>query len=258
MSKSQAVSLTAVLAVIPAAVAGAFALAGSSPPPAAGPHFSTPLAIDNPFAPFVVGGSKSYEGSNGSAVAEVTDEYLSATRAFVLEGQPVECRQLVEIDYEDGVLHEISQNFFAQDDDGSVWYFGETVDNYVDGQIDNHEGSWLVGGPTDPADPIETATAAQPGLFMPAAPQPGDHWKPENLFPIVDETVTLLKAGLELELVAGDFEGVILTRETSLLQGSTPERKWYAPGVGVVLAKGAGESLELVAAQGFPLAHDPD
>jgi len=251
MSKSTLVPFAAVLA-------GALVLAGSALPPGGNPQFSNPMDIDNAYVPFVVGGSKTYEGSSGSAVAEVFDEYLSATRAFSLNGKSVQCRQLEEIVYEDGVLQEISQNWFAQDDAGAVWYFGETVDNYVDGSIDNHDGSWLVGGPTQPGDPIETATATKPGLFMPAAPHPGDQWKPEDLFPFVDETVTLLKAGVELELAAGDFQGVILTRETSLLKGSTPEKKWYAPDVGVVQVKGASEYLEIVAAQGFPLVHDPD
>ena len=239
-----------------AVLAAALALAGSALPPA-GPAFSDPLSIDNPFAPFVVGGSKTYAGHDGSATASVFDHYLAATRSFTLDGQPVQCRQLEEVVYVDGVLEEISQNWFAQDDSGAVWYFGETVDNYVDGVVDNHGGSWLVGGPA-PGDPPETATATQPGLFMPADPHPGDQWKPENLFPIVDETVTLLKANVELDLAAASFEGAILVRETSLLQGSTPERKWYAPGVGVVLVKGASEALEIVAAQGFPLTPDSD
>lgn len=246
-SHTLAVSLT--LAV------GALVLAGSMPP--AGPVFSDPLSIDNPFAPFVVGGSKTYAGNNGSAVSDVFDHDLAATRSFTLNGQPVSCRQLEEVVYVDGVLEEISQNWFAQDDSGAVWYFGETVDNYVDGVVDNHGGSWLVGGPTA-GDPPETASATQPGLFMPANPHPSDQWKPENLFPIVDETVTLLKANVELDLAAASFEGAILVRETSLLHGSTPERKWYAPGVGVVLVKGASETLEIVAAQGFPLAPDSD
>jgi hypothetical protein len=251
MTKSPLVPLASLLAA-------ALTLAAWAAPPAGQLQFGTPLQIDNPLLPFVVGGSKTYAGSSGSADAEVFDHFLSATRTFSLNGKAVKCRQLEEVVYEDGELQEISQNWFAQDDAGSVWYFGETVDNYVNGQIDNHGGSWLVGGPTLPSDPIETAAATAPGLFMPAAPQPGDQWKPEDLFPFVDETVSLLKAGLELELAVGDFQGVILTRETSQLQGSTPEKKWYAPGVGLVQVKGASESLQLVAAQGFPLAHDPD
>jgi hypothetical protein len=240
-----------------ASVVAALALAGAAPP-SGSLAFSAPLDIDNPFMPFVVGGSKTYSGSTGSATAEVFDHYLAATRTFSVGGQSVPCRQLEEVVYEDGVLQEISQNWFAQDDDGNVWYFGETVDNYVDGVVDNHGGSWLVGGPTLPGDPPETATAATPGLFMPADPQPGDQWKPEDLFPLVDETVTLTKSGVEVDLAVGDFEGCILTRETSQLQGSTPEKKWYAPGTGVIQVKGASESLALVDAVGFPLGAPAD
>ena len=242
---------------VSATLVAALGLAGAALPPGP-PVFSTPLDIDNPFMPFVVGGSKTYEGSSGSADTQVFDRYLAATRSFSLGGQSVQCRQLEEIVYEDGELQEISQNWFAQDDEGAVHYFGETVDNYVDGVVDNHEGSWLVGGPTLPGDPPETAVATTPGLFMPADPQPGDRWKPEDLFPFVDETVTLIKSGVEVDLAVGDFEGCILTRETSQLQGSTPERKWYAPGTGVIQVKGASESLALVDAVGFPLGEPAD
>jgi len=60
-----------------------------------------------------------------------------------------------------------------------------------------------VASPGD-KDPPETATATTPGLFMPADPQPGDQWKPEDLFPVVDETVTLTKSGVEVDLAVGD------------------------------------------------------
>ena len=47
--------------------------------------------------------------------------------------------------YEDGELVESTLDYFAQHDDGSVYYFGEDVDNYEDGELKDHEGSWLAG-----------------------------------------------------------------------------------------------------------------
>ena len=58
-----------------------------------------------------------------------------------------------------------------------MWYFGEQVDNYVDGALDNHDGTWLAGrdGP--------------PGMIMPARPRVGDVYRPENIPGLVFEEV---------------------------------------------------------------------
>jgi len=128
-----------------------------------------------------------------------------------------------------GQLVEDSRNYFSQADDGAVYYFGEVVDEYENGVIVNHEGSWLVGGPTEPDDPPNTATASTPGLFMPGAPNVGDVFKPEDLFP------------------AGRFASAIRVLETTRLPGEGPESKWYAAGVGVVRGKTKNEHFALIA-----------
>lgn len=250
---SRTVSPSLAMALVGAGALAWTALPAPAPVPAPGPVFSHPLQFSSEYMPFVAGGVKYFEGSNDGAPVEVIDTYFSKTRTFKLNGKHVKCHQLEEKVYEDGEIHEISQNWFAQADDGTVYYFGETVDNYVDGRIENHDGSWLVGGPTKPSDPPETAVASVPAVFMPAEPEPGDSWKPEDLFPFVDETATVIQEDLELELPAGDFEDVILVRETSQLPGTTAGEKWYAPDVGVVRAKGVGEVLYLVDAEGFRL-----
>src|SRR5262249_41612844 len=114
------------------------------------------------------------------------------------------------------------------------------------GAIVSHEGSWLVGGPTAPTDPPETANASHPGLFMPANPQVGDRFKPEDLFPIVDETVTVQRVRQTLSVPAGRFDNAIQVQETTRL-GDAPETKWYAPGVGVVKGQTRGEGFSLIA-----------
>ena len=51
--------------------------------------------------------------------------------------------------------------------DGTVYYFGEVVDIYENGEVVDHEGSWLVGGPIQPGDPTDAANAGEPAVFMP-------------------------------------------------------------------------------------------
>lgn len=210
------------------------------------PTFSNPLDITNRFHPFRVGGTKLFTGRKGSKAAVAVDLYLEATRTFRLNGADVPTRILVEQAFEDGALVEISRNHFAQADDGTVYYFGEVVDIYEGGVVVNHEGSWLVGGPTEPGDPPDTGNAPAPAVFMPANPQVGDRFKPEDLFPIVDETDEILRVGVTVAVPAGRYTDAIRVLETTQLDPDT-ETKWYVPGVGVARAKAKGERLELIA-----------
>ncbi|TMA70043.1 MAG: hypothetical protein E6J69_03770 [Deltaproteobacteria bacterium] len=214
---------------------------------AAAPTFANPLSITNPYHPFQPGGVKVFRGQKGATASVIVDLYLDGTRTFHVGAADVPARILQETEFEGGDVGEISQNFFAQADDGTVFYFGELVDKYDNGMVTSHEGSWLVGGPTMPSDPPDAGNAQMPAVFMPANPKVGDSFKPEDLFPIVDETVTVKKIGVEVRLPAGRFDNAIQVRETSRLPDSPPETKRYAAGVGVVKGKTKGESFALLA-----------
>ena len=54
-------------------------------------------------------------------------------------GQPVETLVSQYVAYGDGRIHEVALDWYAQADDGSVWYFGEDVFNYEDGVDRRHE-----------------------------------------------------------------------------------------------------------------------
>ncbi len=233
------------LAVSIALVAGA----GGAPPvaqaavPSTAPVFTTPLVFTNTFFPFVPGAVKVAQGrSEGARVTDV-DIFRSETRSFVLGGATVACRTFEEIAFDDGVLVEISMNYFAQADDGTVYYFGEVVDNYEDGVVVDHGGSWLVGGPVG-SDPPETQTVATPAIFMPANPEVGDVFRPEDLPDGSVEVDTIHRLDRKVTTPAGKFTGCIEVREFSPATGEK-ETKWYAPGVGVVATKTAGEQTKL-------------
>ena len=99
-----------------------------------------------------------------------------------------------------------------------MWYFGENVDNYVDGVIDNHDGTWLAGrdGP--------------PGMIMPANPQVGDVYRPENIPGLVFEEVTVKRINQTVAGPRGPVRGAILVQER--LQDGVLEDKVFAPGYG--------------------------
>jgi hypothetical protein len=238
--------ITKVLAIAAAAIL-ASALGPASPRaraevPTGEPTFTHPLDIDNAYHPFVRNRLRVYELVKGGDDTYAIDVFLSDTRTFLLEdGTEVECAIMEEWAIEDGELAEISTNYFAQADDGTVYYFGETVDNYEDGEVVDHGGSWLVGGPSGD-DPPETETAAVPAVFMPADPEVGDVWKPEDLPDAgIEEFDTAEGFERKLRVEAGKFYDVLRVRE------ETPDvgRKWYAPGVGFVRSKEGKEVLEL-------------
>lgn len=210
--------------------------------PSGAPEFSDPLDIDNGYHPFVTYRLRIYEVQQGHTDAYAVDVFTDQTRTFTVDGKDVECACQLEYAIEDGEIVEISKNYFAQADDGTVYYFGETVDNYEDGVIVDHDGSWLVGGP-GPGDPAETATADAPAVFMPGTPQVGDVWKPEDLPDDgIEEFVTAIQFQKKLTTPYGTLDDVLEVEE------ETPdiERKWYAVGIGFAKAKEQAEILILV------------
>lgn len=232
------------------AAATLLALALGAPPGSAhggrrchGPRFTDPLAIDNTYHPFVEFRIRLYELVKGEDELFVMDVFRPERRTFVLKnGAEVECAILEEWEIEDGAIVEISRNYFAQSDRGTVWYFGEVVDIYEDGEVVSHDGSWLVGGPSGD-DPEETATAERPAVFMPACPRVGDVWKPEDLPEAgIEEFVKALKYVRKVRVPAGRYCRVLKVRE------KTPaiEYKWYAPGVGWLKTREGGDVLALI------------
>jgi hypothetical protein len=158
-----------------------------------------------------------------------------------------------ETEFEGGRLSEISHNYRAQADDGTEYYFGESVDTYDEtGAIVGHEGTWLVGGATLPDDPPTAIGVSAPAVLMPASPALGDVFKPEDAFPDVDETDTVVAVGKKVRLAVGKLTNVIRIRETSAIPGDAPEFKWYAPGVGPVMGNTKGEFFNLVSSTMLP------
>ena len=69
-------------------------------------------------------------------------------KTFKIGDQSVEVFAVEDREWEDGVLAEVAVDYFAQADNGTVYYFGEEVDEYAKGKIIGHEGSWMFGKDT--------------------------------------------------------------------------------------------------------------
>ncbi len=192
--------------------------------------------ITNRYLPLSLLGPKVFTGEDTDDEGETVQTRLESRLlpdTTVIDGVTVAI--LEERAYEDGELIEVALDYFAQNGDGDVYYFGELVDNYVDGAVDNHDGHWLSG-----------EDGNQPGLFMPARPQAGVTLTLEYAPGIAEDMATVLTLDEVADVPAGDYTNCLKTREFSPLEPGIEEFKWYCPDVGMAKEEGDGSVLELV------------
>jgi len=135
----------------------------------------------------------------------------------------VECGVLEERETKDGKLIEISRNYFATDKTtGDVYYFGEDVDNYLDGKVVNHESTWHAG-----------RNGARFGMMIPGKPKTGDKFHQEVAPKEAMDRVEIVSTDETVKTPAGTFEHCVHFRETTPLE-SDVSHKYYAAGVGMI------------------------
>ena len=193
-------------------------------------------AIDNPLHPLTPGDEWTYEGEEVDP--DTGESFTTRVEVAVLsETDTVAGVEVVVVRdraFEDGELVEETLDYYAQHKDGSVYYFGERVDNYEDGEVVNHDGSWLAGEGDN-----------QPGIAMPAAPDVGAVFEQEKAPGIAEDRSTVLSAGETVTVPAGTFEGCIKTKDENPLDNAT-ETKFFCPGVGFVREEFEEGDLSLV------------
>lgn len=195
------------------------------------PTFSDPLAVTNPFHPLPPLGSalvKKLAGDDGTSEVVILSP---RTRTFEAFGQTIATREVFELEFLFDWLIEGSANYFAQADDGTVYFFGEVV-HVFEPALAGEEPSWLVGGPTLPSDPEGTVAAHEPALFMPPRPAVGMTWNPEDLPPDIVETAVVLATDATFAAGAKSIHGCLLLHLSS--EGEDQHVKLYAPGLGEV------------------------
>jgi hypothetical protein len=193
-------------------------------------NFQRPTKIDNPYFPLVPGTRFTYRGFAGkSAVVDVVT--VTRNTPTIAGVKTVEVRDQV---FEDGVLTEDTLDWYAQDDTGNVWYFGELATQLPGG---THEGSWIAG-----------VGGAQPGYIMEATPIVGDGYCQENAPGVAQDAGEVLSVSASRSVPYGRFSGNVLqTKDYSLLEPKN-ENKFYALGVGLIEAistTGPSEDIQL-------------
>jgi hypothetical protein len=203
----------------------------------AAPAFSNPTKVTNPLFPISNLHSAILNGTVDDKPFKSETTLLQETRVIQWRGGRIEALVSQYVAYLDGRLEEVALDFYAQADDGSVWYLGEDVFNYnEEGLIADTEGTWLAGKEGPPA------------MIMPADPQVGDVYRPENIPGLVFEEVRIKAVDETVEGPHGPVEGAIIAEE--LHQDGAREDKTFAPGYGEFFTGSGGdvEALALVLA----------
>jgi hypothetical protein len=174
--------------------------------------------VDNPLYPLPVGAKWVFESPDEIiTVSVMKDTYLTAAG--------VECA-VVHDQAKDkqGQVTEDTLDYFAQDREGNVWYFGEKTAEYVNGKVSNTRGSWEAG-----------VDGALPGIVVHAkTPKVGTMYRQEYYRCEAEDMGEILALGESVKVPTGTYKDCIVTRDYSPLEPTANEHKFFCPGVGLV------------------------
>ena len=194
-------------------------------------------AIDNPYWPMKSGSHWRYTETDSEGARLRID--VTATDRTRRMADGIEARVVHDIATDEkGRPAEDTYDWYAQDGDGNVWYLGEDTEEYENGKVVSTAGSWEAG-----------VDGAQPGIAIPAAPEPGLTYRQEYYGGEAEDNGEIVSVDEQAEVPAGHYSPVVMTRDTTPVEPKVLEFKFYAEGVGPVLeltASGGSDRAELV------------
>jgi hypothetical protein len=176
--------------------------------------------VDNEYLPMKPGTTFVYEGG-----AERNEMSVTSDTKKVMG---VECVVVDDRAWENGQLIEKTYDWFAQDKEGNVWYFGEDTKEYQNGKVVSTKGSWEAG-----------VDGAKPGIIMQADPKVGQSYRQEYYPGEAEDMAKVQSLNDSVTVPYGSFDHVLVTKEWTPLEPSYHEHKYYAPGVGQVYGGGS-------------------
>jgi hypothetical protein len=213
----KAVSILVVCVVASLAVAlGAIAKSGGYHPNIDPANFQS--RIDNPYFPLVPGTEYRYVERVGRDSSVDVTTVTSDTKTIM----GVACVVVHDQLSHNGKVKEDTFDWYAQDKQGNVWYFGEDTKEFLPGGRVKTEGSWTAGEGKN-----------LPGIIMKANPTPGPSYRQEYSPGNAEDMGQIVAVHEKVTVPYGTFADCVRTKEWSLLEPGT-EKKWYARGVGVV------------------------
>ncbi len=195
--------------------------------------------ITNRYFPLTPGKVFRYRGETDEGVETIVTAVTRDTKTIL----GVETTVVHDRAYLDGELIEETFDWYAQDEDGNVWYFGEFATFFEDGQPAGHEGSWEAG-----------VDGAKPGIVMLGKPHTGVTYAQEDFEGVAEDMAKIVDRNETIRVRYGKFKNVLVIREWTPLEPGVSEYKFYARGVGLILEaerrSGRGERIELVSIRG--------
>ena len=190
-------------------------------------------ADPNPLFPLVPGTTNNYRTVDAEGTETITFEVTHRTRKIL----GVTCTVVHDAVLLDGSLIEDTDDWFAQDRDGNVWYFGESTAEYEGGLIINTHGAWEAG-----------VGGAKAGIIMLAHPKVGQTYRQELSLGVAEDAAEVLALDKNVTVAAGNYSNCLKTRDFTPTEPGVAEHKFYAPGIGNVLVINptSGKRTELI------------
>lgn len=178
--------------------------------------------IDNPYWPMAPGSRWVYRESDGEGGVQRVVVTVTARTKTVAAG--IEARVVHDEVSEDGEPVEVTDDWYAQDAAGNVWYLGERTAEYENGRVASRAGSWEAG-----------VDGAEAGVIVPAEPRAGLAYRQEYYAGEAEDRAEVLSVDEQAEVPAGHFDEVLLTKDLVPPEPRVLEYKLYARGVGPVM-----------------------
>jgi hypothetical protein len=197
--------------------------------------FGSPTRIGNPFLPLHPGTKFVLVGKikEGGKRVPHRVEFLVTDLTKVVHG--VRTRVVWDRDYDNGRLVEGELAFFAQDDAGNVWSYGEYPEEWEGRKLAGAPSTWIPG-----------VQGAKPGIMMKGAPRAGTPEYSQGLAPAIDfrDRARVKATGQRTCVPTGCYSGVLVTEERSPDEPNARQLKYYAPTVGNVRVGFTGEGQD--------------
>ena len=177
--------------------------------------FST--EITNPLFNMPIGKKMVYESKSEDGLERI-ETFIPGNTKILMGVKTLLFRDIVTLN---GVVIEDTRDYIAQHKDGTVWYFGEEVDNFENGKLKDHHGSWLAG-----------VDNAQPGIWMKATQVVGDSYRQEFYKGEAEDWAKVIAIDATVKVAAGEFKNCTKTLEWTPLEPDKKAHKYNCPGTG--------------------------
>lgn len=197
-------------------------------------HFDHP--VSNPYFPLRPGTVSRYRGSEGGET--FTEQVTVTHQTKMIQG--VRTRVVSDVlRRADGTLAEKTRDWYAADNEGNVWYFGEATATYDrHGNVESTEGTWKAG-----------RDGAVAGMIMPADPVPADAYRQEFYKGHAEDQAWIVQRDVSVTVPYGEVHHAVRSFEWTRLEKDVLSEKIYARGLGTVRERdvsGGNESFRLV------------